>query len=1049
MRPKKLTFQAFGPYVKKTEIDFERFGDASLYLISGDTGSGKTTLFDALCFALYGQSSGGGRQASMLRSDFAGADEKTFVELVFEERGAEYKIYRQPSYERAKKRGEGTTTEAAKVELILPDGQVLSRQSQVDETIGEILGMNVANFRQMVMIAQNDFRRMLEETGARQAEIFRKVFDTSLYRDFQDRLKEGCETRASESVKSCAAMKAQLTQLKDNAFSDENRECLEHTKTLLEAGKNQLPTDEMLRPVLNCLDREERSVQKSLKVLDETLQQTRDEEEKLVARMTQEENLGSRFDALEDARDAWKRETEQRDARAQRKTRLSRAKITREILAPLHSRMTESEAQYQKLRQEVQTTGQKMEDAKAERKRLDGQRGRVDALKGMIENDQLRVRRLEEESEQLKKLQDLGRQETGFRKQRSATQNRIDGIQKKIETLTKQRDQLDEDLKTYKSVDDDLLKKTQEKAERERDRNFLRELYSAISRRMRLEKALAAEKQNILKQQPLAQRAGDAYSLLNAQFIAQQAADLAEGLEEGMPCPVCGSTHHPKKAVRQNRKVEKSELDEAAKVMNTERDTLARLRAGYNEHRQTLDEEKEAFTAQIEQVRKFQKLDHDAANLEAMQQEVSDAGTAYSEGLKELDREMKILRKKQEFRDATREARDGITQNITAQEEKKAQDEKALQEQSIELARLQSTIENLRESLQENDPEKALKELIDTRKRLEDSRKTVANFEQQTEEAGKNLAALEALRKDQEKRLIDQDAARQQDREAFDQELEKQGFTDLKDFEDNLWTSEAIQSEEEALQQEEKAAQALSVKLQELEKELDGQERPDLAKTREDLAAHREARREKEGEREQLSAVLAVNVPIRESYEKALKTYGEQIEALNDWNLLMKAATKSGKTFEQYVQRIYFDQILLMANQRLTRMSSGRYALIQDPDRSFSLDVSDRHTGKVRSVKTLSGGESFMASLSLALGVSDVVQSMNGGIQIDTIFIDEGFGSLDPDSLEQALSVLSELADDRQVGIISHVASLKERIAGKILVRREDRGSRLQVVAPE
>lgn len=1049
MRPKKLTFQAFGPYVKKTEIDFERFGDASLYLISGDTGSGKTTLFDALCFALYGQSSGGGRQASMLRSDFAGPDDKTFVELLFEERGAEYKIFRQPSYERSKKRGEGTTTEAAKVELILPDGQVLTRQSQVDEKIGEILGMNVANFRQMVMIAQNDFRRMLEETGARQAEIFRKIFDTSLYRDFQDRLKAGVEDRVSESVKSCAAMRAQLDQLSDEAFSEESREVLCHTKEMLEAGKNSLPTDEMLRPVLAELSGEEETVRGKLDELNTNLDKSREAEDKLVAKLTADETLDARFDQLDQAQEAWEQETEQRDARAKRKEQLSRAKIAREIIYPVKTRLDEAEDRVQSLRKESKDTKDQVRGANETVLRIDEEKIQVDALRKQIEDDQLRLTRLEEESEQLEKLQALEEKETGFRKRRSALQGRLDELKKRIESARLRQTQMETQIEKDSGIEKELLALTQEKAEREQERNALRELYGTLKRYIEFDTALRKDKESLLRQKPVADQAGARHNEMNAQFIAQQAADLAEGLEEGRPCPVCGATHHPKKAVHQNRKIEKSELDAAAVMMADERDKLAEIRTSYDKNKENRDQERQVLNDQLRQVRETQHLTLEGSSAEELQKQVGSAGTALKDRIEEIGHQTKDLRKKQASAEKTKQALKELKTQIEGFDANKTEDEKALQDQDLEIAKVQTAIQNLRESLQENDPEQALKELDETKKRLESSRKSVADFEEREKKADKNLAALQALEKSLDERLIDQEKVRHQENANFLQALSDEGFTGPEDYLENLRKRDEIQAEEKQIQIEEQAAQALSIRLQELEAELSGQKRPDLEASRKVLSDARAGRQAKEEERDRLKGILVVNEPIRLSFEKSLADYAAQIAALNDWNTLMKAATKNGRTFEQYVQRIYFDQILLMANQRLTRMSSGRYALIQDPEKSFSLDVSDRHTGKVRSVKTLSGGESFMASLSLALGVSDVVQSMNGGIRIDTIFIDEGFGSLDPDSLEQALAVLSELADDRQVGIISHVASLKDRIAGKILVRREERGSRLEVVAPD
>lgn len=766
MRPLVLTLSAFGPYAGEETIDFRRLGTNGLYLITGDTGAGKTTIFDAVIFALYGEASGEVREADMFRSKYAAPDTPTFVRMKFAYRDAEYQITRNPEYRRPVKKGDGYTNRKADAELICPDGHIVAKSREVTKAVTELLGLNKDQFTQIAMIAQGDFLRLLYARTEERSKIFREIFHTRAYQSFQERLKA-------------------------------------------EAG---------------ALRQEYEELEKSI---DQYLEGVLCRGEAFAARM---ENV----------------------------RKMRRAIPAEEIVVLLNGQIAEEEEQLTRLQKELNICEKELEQ--------------IHQMVGLAKERKKRKADLEEAKGQLARLGPSLKE----------MQERYQEKQQTFQAFEKERLRLDK-------LCQDSLEMLEKK-----------EMLETLRRRVEKLREEAAVSEDVYKRAALFhRRAKDRCDEMERCYLDEQAGILAQHLEEGEPCPVCGSPDHPQPAEARNGAPSKEAVDEAKR-------------------------EAEKTNTRV----------HKASE---------DAGAV------------------------------------------KGKLESALEQYQIMLAANQ-------------DAEKEAALLRFTGK--EAAEKECRERERESQRMQKALAGLEKECRDREKEY-----ERYQHRK---ETLEKQ-----------------LEEEQES--------------------------------TVEDLDAKRHILMEKKqiitDEWQELYRYVKTNTGIAQAVGKQ----GERAEAVRKkWNLTGElSATFNGNVagkdkimLETYVQMTYFDRMIGRANTRFMRMSNGRYELKRaaaaqnmKSQSGLELDVIDHYNGSVRSVKTLSGGEAFLASLSMALGLSDEVQSAAGGISLDTMFVDEGFGYLDEDSLAQAIRTLQGLAEgNRLVGIISHVASLKEKIEKQIIVTRKKSG---------
>ena len=890
MRPEKLTISAFGPYAGRVELDMAALGKQGLYLITGDTGAGKTTIFDAITFALYGEASGVHREPGMLRSQYASAEVPTEVEMVFSNRGKTYTVRRSPEYDRPAKRGGGVTTQKAEAELRLPDGRVVTKLREVNGEIIRILGVDRRQFSQIAMIAQGDFLKLLLADTKERQTIFREIFRTTHFLTLQERLKaeSGELGRACEAARSSIAQYISGIQWGEKAV-DETLGVEELTERLEAFLLEEEKAQEEGAQALAALETELESVNSNIRKGEE-LHKRKQELLALEGALDRERTLlAQRKEALE----VQKRREKEWDALA-------------EEITLLRSELPE----YDKL-EALRKEGQAQEKALAE---MAGDRAdREQALAALLA-------------------------------QLAAQQKELDALA---------------------LCGEEGARLAYAKEQAEQRRQTLETLREEADRCQKQEQALAQAQRDYLAAQREADAAQRVYQEMQRDFLAEQAGILALTLEAGRPCPVCGALDHPAPARLSEGAPSEAALQRAKEAAEAAQAIAARASSRAGELKGSVEALRKALDRRGAEQGELSGL------LERTEAEIREAAAALAENQKKLDRRAILVR------------------DIPRQEAAARQMETALRELETALALGQAKAQE--------------------RKSREDTLKL-----------------------------------RFPDKAAADRSLRERtaALGAMKD---------ALAQAERAFRETQQAAAALEGRTGQLRVQ-SGEEAPPVEREQARKAALLEQKALVLDSQADRHARISAN---RRTLAHISDKQKDLTELENKWMWVRalsntangNLAGKEKVALETYVQMNYFDRILRRANLRLMVMSGGQYELKRRQEgggrgqSGLELDVIDHDNGSVRSVKTLSGGESFKASLSLALGLSDEVQSCAGGIRLDTMFVDEGFGSLDEESLQQAIAALAGLAEgERLVGIISHVGELKDQIDRQIVVKKEKTG---------
>ena len=913
MRPVKLILSAFGPYAKRVELNLDELGERGLYLITGDTGAGKTTLFDAITFALYGEPSGENRAPSMLRSKYADAATPTEVELTFLDKGKRYVVRRNPNYLRKKLRGEGVTEEKANAELHLPDGSVVTKSDEVTARINEILGINKKQFCQIAMIAQGDFLKLLlADTRDRQGH-FRALFGTGIYQAFQERLKDEAQDAAAKRK----AARASAAQYIGGILCSGDDPM---APTLSRAKAGELPADEIMA-LLNALIERDDGLSRSLEAEDRRIGQRVNEistvltraEEQQKTRDDRQKALETRAQRLDDVKNLEAALT-QAEEKVEQARPLEREAVDIEHELPRYAELDEARGNLQRLEGDLRQARESLEKQSAEltqvREALQADRAERDGLASAGEN-----------------------------------RARLQGDARRLEDRLEQFDALD------RAIADLSAKETALKAAQED--------YLAAERR--------AEDLE-----------GQAEAMRRA-FNREQAGIMAQALEEGTPCPVCGSTHHPFKAALSQDAPTEAAVKRAESGAKAAREaaSAASNRAGLangqvGSARETAEANAKALLGDCEWPQVEQRLKDERA--------VTDAT-------------LKLLREQIQAENNRIRRREVLDGQIPRQEQREQAIAEALEDMKSKIAGDSGRLDQLKVQA-----EARAKELHFPSAKLAEARKVA--LEQQ----------VEALKRAQAKAQKDRDDCR----------------AEIDRLQAVIEQSDRILAQAQVVD-----AQALGAERDELAK------RQAAVKEQNTEVQHR--LRTNTGVRSQLVALSAELASLDERCR--------WLNALSD-TANGKLSGKDRLMLETYVQTQYFDRILRRANVHLMRMSGGQYDLQRcrtadnlKSQSGLDLEVVDHSNGTTRSVKTLSGGESFLASLSLALGLSEEVQMSSGGIRLDTLYVDEGFGSLDEDALQKAMRALNSLTEgNRLIGIISHVEELRRAIDRQVVVTKERGG---------
>lgn len=941
MRPEKLTISAFGPYADRTEIDFSRLGDSGLYLITGDTGAGKTTIFDAITFALYGQASGQVRDSAMFRSKYADTATETFVELVFSYQGKKYQVFRSPEYMAPKKRGTGLTLRKAEAQLIYPDErQPVTKARDVTRAIEELLGLDYEQFTQIAMIAQGDFQKLLLAGTVQRGEIFRQIFHTGIYQQVQLKLKEAAQSRYKEYDE----MRRSIAQYLDGVKLRQREGTEAEEFAELKKGKFEGKLERSLEILKSFIDQGEKRESELLKQEQEVDQKIRTMENML--------HLSAQKRNLEQKKDLVRKQLEQ--------------------LLP------------------------DLEKASGEAKKYKDADQKCEALGILIREKQEQLKKYQVLEQLKKELDEIRMQLKKCRAGQEANIRQEQQLHKDMEQLKKERSLLENSQLDLQKAITEREKRTQRKSELNGLETEMREfkgLYEATKEQQKKYQA-AYEK---------AQQQSEYYQQIFHSFLDAQAGILAQELKENEPCPVCGSLSHPHpRIISKGRTVtqeildnEKIKLDKLEKISADQSLEAGKLKERSNASWKQIVSGAEELLAEFQEFRKETKNGNGQAG---------DFRTVWKQMILMINREKEQC------------------ENLLTESDRKIREAEENTKRKQKVEKLLENLEKEKDILQEkkNSCDREQAGLTTKASENEKQQKNAAEEIRQVHPAaGKEVLEKEIREKQQE-------------------------YIDLKE------NSRKMKETFERFQAEKARITSTIKTLDEQQKEI-GEIRED--EIREQYTESTTQKTELAEKRKELFSIQSGNLEIFRKVQKR-KEEMTKAEAEYVWmkNLSDTAnGNLNGKAkieLETYIQMAYFDRILRRANVRLMTMSSGQYELKrqeQSENRKekagLDLNVIDHYNGTERSVKTLSGGESFQASLSLALGLSDEIQASAGGIRLDSMFVDEGFGSLDEEALSQAVKALSSLADGhRMVGIISHVAELKDRIENKIIVTKQCSG---------
>lgn len=918
MRPLKITMSAFGPYAGEVTLDMQKLGKSGIYLITGDTGAGKTTIFDAISYALYGEASGNYRENTTLRSKYASADTPTFVELEFEYNNEIYKINRNPEYPRPNKRGEGFTKQSANAELVMPDGSVITKIKEVSAKVEEIIGINKNQFSQIAMIAQGDFRKLLNCETNERSKIFRKIFKTEPYHNIEIKLSSLFNELKRNREKEKSGIEQYINQLKCNENDTLSLE-LERAKS------GDVLIEDVIKlagEIINKDTLEYTKTQKNIESINEEI-----------------EKINSNIKLYEN----------------QEATKKAYAKASAK-LEELKTKRSECEKAYK--------------SAEAQRERLDDLTRKINLINSKMPK-----------YDELKSLENSINERTqSFEK----SNNLLKLKQQEITLLEKEIDEKSKALEEVKGADLLVQKLTVQKEEINKKAEALKELKTEIDR-------CKTEQKNLKNAQSFAKSALDEYGALENEynqiyiaFFNEQAGIIADELKDGEPCPVCGSTSHPNLARKSENAPSQADVESAQNLVkkaqekaDKARDTASALKSRFDEISANVKSAAKKLFGTDDNV-----FDDYNININALKKEYDDTLALLKTANEKLNLYQKLDKEIPEIQEKQKSLSDEISKLNT----QKASDEAFISENTKRVTSIKSELD------------------FESADLAKDKLKEYTNLSSDIKNAI---------------------------------EKSKNAFDDIKSKYDTQKGTKA--SLENALKEFKEIDLASlnekSLKLNEHKKDVD--------KTAKSLYSRIESNK-----------LLVDNISEKRDI---LKVYDDKyvwLKALSE----TANGDISGKekiTLETFVQMTYFDSIIRKANIRLLTMSDGQYELVRRSDaetlkknEGLALDVIDHFNASSRSVSTLSGGESFMASLCLALGLSDEIQSSNGGIKLDTMFVDEGFGSLDGEALDRALSALTSLSQgNRLVGIISHVDALRDRIDNKIVITKDRTiGSNAQII---
>ncbi|ODA47654.1 exonuclease SbcC [Vibrio parahaemolyticus] len=1010
MKPIKLTMQAFGPFAKTETIDFEKLGSNALFLINGPTGSGKTSILDAICFALYGETTSNERQGIQMRCDLASPQLLTEVTLDFSLHGKVYRVTRAPEQEAPKARGEGLTVRkhtASLYELGETEKLITSKTTQVKTEITNIIGLNETQFRQVMVLPQGKFRELLLATSKEREEIFGQLFETDIYKKIEYALKD----KASSISKAKDEFDNQIRGALQVAGVTSEAELTEQRETLSVQFASAQKREQESLAQLNAVKTE---IQKA-------------------------ETLSNEFKKREQAEAALHLHLQQTETISAHQLQLDNAKKASRIELP-YIKLQNAAQQVQDLNQKVavlsqdlkaaddvlKTKEQAFQQAKEQANRvprLTEQQYQLESMKGKL------VEKVELDSAIAAGLQQKSEFEETLKKyivfREKLTQDALQA-QKVLE-------QARIDVASIGSVDAEIKQQQRLMSDLQKLGNLNQEL-------SKLDVLTSSKQASVTQAKSYYENLQREADALELSWHNAQAAVLALRLQTGEQCPVCGSTEHPLPAQFVGDEVTKEQVQQARHQEREAQITLNQLSNQLEQHNIAIAQ----YTQQIEQM--VSELgQHANLELQVLQASIHQL----NERLQHLNA-INIAQLEQSVNELNQRCLVGEGK-INDLQNQMAANESTIKANRQQLAKLTASLGDKYTSLEqlENDLTQIHKQIVELNNGLESA-------QVQLQKAVLAKSNVDSRLTTHQQWLLEANSRLEDAKTEWESALKTSAFADEAHFLQSKVSEQQTQTWQQEIDNFKQTQIQLEQTLADLNQALKAVDKPNLEALNVSLStaqnSYLEIRNQLDSTRSLFEGLEKVRNEISNLHDKNRKLE-EEYKVFGTLYDVASGKTGSRISLHRFVLGVLLDDVLIQASQRLSLMSKGRYILARKTEgfkgaagRGLDLVVEDGYTGKMRDVATLSGGESFMAALALALGLSDVVQSYSGGIRLDTLFIDEGFGSLDPESLDLAIQTLVDLQQTgRMIGVISHVSELKEQMALRIDVEPSRFGSTVSV----
>lgn len=1084
MKPLKLVMSAFGSYGGEEIIDFSKI-KGGLFLVSGDTGSGKTTIFDGIMYALYNKMGGGDRETKMMRSEYAKDKQKTFVEFTFEythgENKGVYVVKRTTNFRKS-----GVTSD---VVLTLPDGEVFNgKNKETDEKIQSIVGLDYKQFGKIVMIAQGQFRELIMENTKNRKEIFKSIFSMDIY--------EKIERVINDRFKKIYA------QIKDNNLlleenfntayvSEENG----NTDAWREAFEKRDTEPGLL---LDVLEQEIKELEIKKNEEKKIIDKKNADIVKLVKRISDADKINSKFGQRKEAVLRYESLMEQKETYDNKAVILKKAKAAGEV--------RQVQSVYIKTKNTIELKEKQLEQNKSKFVLLEQSHKKLLSEKESFEKSYLtdnekllkEKNRLENEMEKYKVYDEKNKLYILEEKKLKELKEKSDLLNDEKKAALIKSEENKQILLQLKDIELELQKYISADENEKRNLKEFEALKKAISSYKKENSRLDSAEKEYADKYLAWKEARKTYENTSDRYVAAQAAILAAGLKDGMPCPVCGSTNHTQPAAMTKDTVTKEELDGAKSKENEcekeknnsqkifednkrKKDVAFAEVKRYYENCYNLGDKADAYLKDSESYNagdnddtslkdnesyNVSKIEIDSDNIDIkdngytgfdenntdkLEENVKAKIKEIKKSLTENEQTIEDLYSKKEEKLKREKAEKETEAKLKEMEENIADNAEMLNKQSMSVGSLSAEMEMLKKELSYESSDTALKELENIRNKIEVLEKRKRELDENILKSDRTKSNLNGTIKENKNQLETDRKNLETEYDDFIKVLKEKEFENEEAYNESLVHIESIEIFDRQIQEYKEEVSRVSSLISVLDDMLDGEKEIDT-----DVMLQQKAEMEIEAERlanenEITVSKLGTNNSVRDKVSKLMEQRGKLNEKYKIISSLNSVANSKKIHFQTFVLRQYFNMVISYANKRLAVMTSNGFllkcrdiSLTTAGETGLELDVYSPVTGKVRDAHSLSGGETFMASLAMALGMSDIVQNNSGKTQIDTMFIDEGFGSLSDDVRDKAVKILLDLAgSSRLVGVISHVSELKEQIPSKIIVRKDNDGSHI------